>query len=242
MRDSDRDREEPSRRAGRGARFVAAFAVAGVAAAALAWPAVPEGAEARFVALALIGLAVGVGVVRRIARAPLSRTLGHAGVWLLVAALAAVGYGFRDEARYVFDRVRGDLAPEKGYGATAGEIAFRASPNGHFLVEALVDGVPLVLVVDTGASDVVLSRGDARALGVDPDALDYTRAYETANGVVMGAPVTLGEVRVGPVRLERVRASVNDAPMARSLLGMSFLGRTGGYAVRGDTLTLYAPE
>ncbi len=241
MHGFDRDRDR-GRRAGRGRWVVAAFVIAGTAAAAVAWPAVPEGGEARFVYLVLLGLAVGSGVAWALARAPLSRTLRHAGVWLLIAAMAAAGYSFRDEARYVFDRVRGDLAPERGYGATGGEISFRAGPRGHFLVEALVDRVPLVFLVDTGASDVVLSRDDARRLGMDPDALAYTRAYETANGVARGAPVTLREVRVGPIRLARVRASVNRAPMARSLLGMSFLGRIGGYAVRGDSLTLYAPE
>ena len=62
--------------------------------------------------------------------------------------------------------------------------------------------------------------------------------YRTANGTVTGAPVRLDEVRLGTIVLRDVRASVNGAAMNRSLLGMSFLGRLGGYQVTGDRMTL----
>ena len=101
-----------------------------------------------------------------------------------------------------------------------------------------MNGVALRFLVDTGASDVVLGPADARRLGFDVAALDYSRRYRTANGVVFGAPVTLDRVRVGPIALDDVRASVNGAEMARSLLGMSFLGRLKGYEVSDDVLTL----
>lgn len=171
---------------------------------------------------------------------PLPRFLHHAAIWLALAAFAFVAYSFRDEARFVLDRVAGDLHPERGYGAGESEISFRAGGDGHFAVEVLVDGTPLVMVVDTGASDVVLTRRDARRLGLDPAALAHSRAYATAGGVVMAAPVVLGEMRIGPIAVARVRAAVNPAPMFRSLLGMSFLSRIGGYRVAGDTITLHA--
>jgi len=107
------------------------------------------------------------------------------------------------------------------------------------VVEALVDGEPVRFLVDTGASDVVLSPADARRIGFDPAQMSFTRTYNTANGLVQGAPVRLGAVEVGPIRIEDVRASVNGADMRRSLLGMSFLSRLGGYEVSEDALTLY---
>ena len=202
---------------------------------------VPEGRGPSFVYLVLLLVFLGTGLVWYLRRAPVARGLRHAALWLAVFGLAFVGYSFRDEARQVLDRVRGDLVPRAGFGADEREISFRAGRTGHFLVEARVEGVPITFLVDTGASDVVLSREDARRLGRDPERLVYSRAYRTANGVVMGAPVTLDEVAIGPVVLERVRASVNDTPMEASLLGMSYLGRIGGYRVSGDRLTLYAP-
>ena len=93
-------------------------------------------------------------------------------------------------------------------------------------------------LVDTGASEVVLSPRDAERLGFDLKSLNFNRIYQTANGTVTGAPVRLEEIRIGPIVVSDVRASVNGAEMKRSLLGMSFLGRLGGYRVNGDVLTL----
>ena len=226
---------------GKGRWLAWAALLAAAAGAAWAFSAVPEGDGARFVYLVLLLAFLGGGLFWGLRRASLSRNLRHAAIWLALGLVVFVGYSFRDEARFVLDRVQGDLAPERGYGATEGEISFRAGRGGHFAVEALVEGVPIVFLVDTGASDVVLSAEDARRLGLDPARLDYTRAYQTANGTVMGAPLLLEQVTVGPVVVRDVRASVNSAPMEGSLLGMSFLGRIGGYRVLGDVLTLYAP-
>ena len=66
------------------------------------------------------------------------------------------------------------------------------------------------------------------------------RSYSTANGIGRGAPVRLDRIMLGPIDLVNVRASINEAAMDRSLLGMSFLNRIGGYQVRGEVLTLLA--
>jgi aspartyl protease family protein len=213
---------------------------AGVVAAL--WSALPPGAELDFVKLMLIGLFVGAGVVCGLRRVPLGRSLRYAAIWLIIGGVIFVGYSFRDEARYVLDRVSGDLVPERGYGATETEISFRAGPNGHFLVEALVEGRAIHFVVDTGASDVILTREDARILGYDPDALVYSLPYNTANGTVMGAPLRLERLEIGPIVVRDVRASVNRMHMEHSLLGNSFLSELAGYKVSGDVLTLYAPQ
>ncbi len=171
-------------------------------------------------------------------RGRLRETAKQIAAWIAIALVAIAGYGYRFEIKAVGERLLGELAP--GYGIATGEasVVFRIGAGGHYRVEAVVDGVALVFLVDTGASEVVLSRADARRLGLDPGALDYTQVYVTANGVGRGAPVTLSEVVVGPIRLTNVAASVNQAPMAGSLLGMSFLGRLSAYEVRNGSLTL----
>jgi aspartyl protease family protein len=166
------------------------------------------------------------------------RALRQAAAWLAIALVLVVGYSFRGELGAVKDRVLGELLPHRGTPAAAGAVSFRAAADGHFRVEALVDGRPIRFLVDTGASDVVLTPDDARRLGFDPARLAYSRLSRTANGVVRGAPVTLGEVVVGPIRLGSVRATVNGAAMGQSLLGMSFLERLAGFEVRNGRLTL----
>ena len=158
--------------------------------------------------------------------------------WAAIAVVLFSGYSYRYELAAVKNRLMAELFPHQGVEVSGGAVSFRIGKNGHFVVEALVDGVRIRFLVDTGASDVVLRPRDAERLGFDIKALAYTRSYRTANGTVLGAPVRLRQVRIGPITMGDVRASVNGAPMKRSLLGMSFLGRLSGYEVSRETLTL----
>ena len=114
------------------------------------------------------------------------------------------------------------------------EITVRADRGGHFMLDAFVDGAKLQFLVDTGASNLVLSRDDAAKAGVNMDNLAYSERYQTANGVALGAPVTLREFRIGAFELHDVRATVIASPMPFSLLGMSVLS----HEVSGSKLTL----
>jgi aspartyl protease family protein len=168
---------------------------------------------------------------------------GHAlrglAIWTAIALVLLALYAYRHEFARLKDRVLGDLLPHQGQTAGAeASVAFRARADGHFVIEAEVNGTRVRFLVDTGASDVVLSPADAQRLGFDLAKLDYSRRYNTANGVVLGAPVRLKRVAVGPIALQDVRASVNAATMSHSLLGMSFLGRLSGYEVKDSTLVL----
>jgi aspartyl protease family protein len=184
----------------------------------------------------LLGLLVvgGGGVVLAIQRQPLKQ-LRNAGIWLAIGLALVIGYSFKDE---LGSRLLGELMPQRGTANADGSVSFRAGTDGHFHVEARINGTRLRLLVDTGASQVVLSPSDARRLGFDLARLDFRHVSETANGPVAGAPVTLREVAVGDVRLADVAASVNGAEMSESLLGMSFLSRLSGFEVSGDRLTL----
>jgi clan AA aspartic protease (TIGR02281 family) len=113
-----------------------------------------------------------------------------------------------------------------------------AGPQGHFMVEAVVNGEPVAFMVDTGASHVVLTLEDARKLGFSASNLDFTRQFESANGVVRAAPVALREFRVGQFQLYDLEAFVNGGPLPISLLGMSFLERLRSYEVARARLVL----
>ncbi len=165
------------------------------------------------------------------------RALGHGGIWLACLAVLLLGYSYRRELGDALTRVTGEVLPYRGT-TEDGAIAFPVASDGHFRVEAKVDGVAIRFLVDTGASDVILTRRDAERLGYRPDRLAFTLRYSTANGTVRGAPIVLKSMEVGPIRLDEVRASVSEAELERSLLGMSFLGRLGAFEVREGTLIL----
>ena len=176
----------------------------------------------------------GSGLVLAIRREPLKQ-LRNAAIWLALGLALVIGYSFKDE---LGSRLLGELVPQRGTANPDGSVTFRAGEDGHFHVEARINGTRLRMLVDTGASQVVLSPSDARRLGIDTARLDFRHLSETANGPVSGAPVTLREITVGSVRLTDVMASVNGAEMSESLLGMTFLSRLSGFEVSGDRLTL----
>ncbi|MEO3428787.1 TIGR02281 family clan AA aspartic protease [Pelagibius sp. CAU 1746] len=171
-------------------------------------------------------------------RVPLRETLRNAAIWAGIAGVLLIGYTYRDDFSGVGSRLGGELLPSRAVELGAGEVEIRAGRDGHFTVTAEVNGQPVDFLVDTGASDIVLGPDDARRLGYDPALLSFTRQYQTANGVGRGAPVRLDSLAVGPIVFNDLPASVNEASMGESLLGMTFLRRLDSYEVRGDRLIL----
>lgn len=156
----------------------------------------------------------------------------------LVLILAATGYAYRFELQGVAQHVLGALLPYRGEEVGEGSVSFEAWPDGQFRVDAAVNGTPVMFLVDTGASDVVLTPQDAARLGYDRQNLDFSDSYTTANGSVTGAPVVLDEIAIGPIRMHDVAAAVNGAPMPYSLLGVTFLDRLASFEVKDGVLTL----
>lgn len=187
--------------------------------------------------VAAILVLAGGGVFMVYPRRPL-RALRDAGIWLGIGLALLIGYSFWSDVDEVGRRLTGELLPLAGTENADGSISFRADNYGQFHLEADVDGVRVLFMVDTGASDVTLTPEDAERLGFDLRALDYSQVYESANGPVRGAPVRLREIVIGSIRLTDVSASVNEVAMSESLLGASFLRRLSGYAVNDDRLTL----
>lgn len=118
------------------------------------------------------------------------------------------------------------------------ETVLEPDRQGHYWVEAVLDGEPVTFIVDTGASDVILAPADAKKLGIRTGGLRFDRRYQTANGEITGAVVRLRELRIGQQSVYGLDAVVVDAPLRVSLLGMDFLRRLDGFEVRGGRLVL----
>ena len=118
------------------------------------------------------------------------------------------------------------------------ELTIAAGPRGHFVTEAFINGTDIRVLVDTGASIVMLTPDDAEQIGFRPLDDDFSQVFQTPSGVMRGAPVVLQDVRIGHLEVDNVQATIAESPSAISLLGMSFLGRLEGYEVRGDELLL----
>jgi len=117
-----------------------------------------------------------------------------------------------------------------------GEV--RRAADGHYWAEARIDGRTVRLMVDTGASRVVLTRADAERLGLEVPGDAFSTTLTTAAGPVRAAPVRLNTVAVAGARVEQVEALVVEAGLPHSLLGMSYLGRLSAFTATPTQLTL----
>ena len=118
-------------------------------------------------------------------------------------------------------------------------VRIRRRPDGHFVASTQANGVTLTMLIDTGASTVVLKPADAQRLGIDVDKLKYTVPVQTANGTTYAAHVRLRNLTLGPISLNDVEALVaKPGSLKENLLGMSFLSRLRSYEFTSDTLTL----
>jgi aspartyl protease family protein len=195
-----------------------------------------ENSRLRLAYLAMFLVLCSGGIVAQAKRRGLSKVARDAIVWLLLILALVDGYSFRDDI--MNSALVAELMPQRLRVNADGSMEVRASQDGSFYIEARVNGEPVRFAVDTGASDIVLSPADARRAGIAPETLGYTRNYATANGIGRGAAVVIGRLEVGPITLQNVPASVNQAPMEESLLGMAFLRRLHGFRVIGSRLLL----
>ena len=134
--------------------------------------------------------------------------------------------------------MRRDVAPRQSVLADGSTIEVPRGPGGHYFLRVDVNGTPVDFIVDTGATDVVLTLEDARSVGLDPDNLPFLGSARTANGPVKTAFTTVDTMALGPLRYDRVRVAVNGGEMEESLLGMSFLSRFDKIEISGDALRL----
>jgi aspartyl protease family protein len=188
--------------------------------------------------LKLVLLVSAGGLVLVMFRERLSKALEAMAFWIVVGLLLVVGYTYRFELRDVADRVIAELVP--GHVARHGQDAeVVRGRDGDFSVTAHINGARVPMVIDTGASSVVLTQEAAKASGLPIEVLSYTVNVDTANGRTRAAPVTLERIVVGSVIERSVPALVaQQGQLKQSLLGMSFLNRLDSWEVRGNKLRM----
>jgi aspartyl protease family protein len=157
---------------------------------------------------------------------------------LLATAGAVVAYGdpvqIARAKSTVSSTVSGLLRPRA---VRAVQIA--RAQGGEFALQAKINGVNAPMVIDTGATSVVLSYETAKAIGLPLELLEYDVDVETAGGHTKAARLTLDRLAIGKLVERSVPALVvPHGQMKTNLLGMSFLDRLESWDVRADSLRL----
>lgn len=193
---------------------------------------------AQLIPLVLLLIIFAGGLFTR--RHKVSELVGGVFLWAGLFAVAMVTYAYRDELLGVAGRVAGEFQPGVALvDAEAGTATFRRGMNGHFEVNATINGHTTPMIFDTGASAVVLTIADAQAAGVNINSLRYTVPVSTANGQGLAARTRLDSIEVGGIVRRNLTAFVTrDGALETSLLGMTFLETLSRYVVTQNSLEL----
>ena len=183
-------------------------------------------------------LAAGGGGLLVKLRFDTNRTMAQFGIWVAIFCGLILLYSFRNDFGALGARLVGELTPRDGRVEGDRIMSYPLAENGHFQVHAEADGTPLDFLIDSGATNVVLTPAAARRLGYDLNLLQFDKLAQTANGYVRGATIVISEFRVGNIVMHDLPATVNSVDMSNSLLGMDFLRRLKSWRVEGERITL----
>lgn len=193
-----------------------------------------QGGVDPYLVRAMIILFIFGGAAAFWSRSSILRLLKVAGIWMVIIVAISGFYLFRSDFG---DRFMASLDPA-GVVSTGEGLIVQRSRDGHFWLRARFNGVPLLMMVDTGASNVVLSPEDAKKIGLSSNQLNFSGRADTANGSVSFARATITSVGIGDQTYFDVPVTVNGAEMQGSLLGLTLLDRFASVEFRGDTLIL----
>jgi aspartyl protease family protein len=162
--------------------------------------------------------------------------------WLAIFAFLGVIYTYRYEFELVGRRVMANLVPGVVSEGVTGsrEVTVPRGGGGTYMVRVALNGARATpMLVDTGASALVLTEADARRAGIRVEDLSFSVPVQTANGPALTASTTVQTVAVGPIVERNVRALVaRPGALTTSLLGHTFLDRLESYEVRGGRMVL----
>ncbi len=166
------------------------------------------------------------------------QNLSFAAIWLVLLFVFVLGYSYRAEFVDLKDRMLGNLLPSHAQRHEDGAIMLRRAEGGHFYFTLSVNRTPVRFMVDTGASNISLSKKDAARVGIDVTNLRFNQPTLTANGTSMSAHITLDSIGVDGVVFYDQPATVARNLSGNSLLGMAFLDQFHSVQIEGDILTL----
>ena len=160
-------------------------------------------------------------------------------LFILVVATAAAVLVYGDPSRIANASSTVQTMLHQRVSARARNVQISRDQGGEFKLRAKINGVVAPMVIDTGATSVVLTYETAKAAGLPLELLDYNVPLETVGGNTKAARLTLDRLAVGRLVEHSIPALVVPrGQMKTNLLGMSFLDRLESWEVRADRLLL----
>lgn len=166
-------------------------------------------------------------------RQPIGKTLKMVLAWVAIFGVAFILFSFRSEFSVIGQRLKAEAtgAPI----AVGEELRIPIADDGHFWVDAKLNGRDVRFMVDSGASITTVSRRVAEASGMEIGN-EYV-IVSTANGPARATKARANRLQVGSIARTDFRIDINENDDV-NLLGMNFLSSLGGWRVEGNYLVL----
>jgi aspartyl protease family protein len=156
--------------------------------------------------------------------------------WAAIFGAGFILFTFRDNFGWVAQRLKAEALGtpvEEGR-----ETRIPMAIDGHFWVEANVNGEPVKFLVDSGATMTTIGRTTARRAGVEvsPRADQFVR---TGNGIIRVSSGRADEVEIGGIVRRDVRLQIAEQDNL-NVLGMNYLSSLTRWGVEGRWLVMVA--
>ena len=184
-------------------------------------------------AIFLLVMLVFVGSSLFAMRLPIGQAAKMAIGWVAIFGVGFALFAFRDDFWAIGQRLKAEAtgAPV----VTGEEMRIPVSEDGHFWVDAKINGQETRLMVDSGASITTVSVAAAEAAGLQPGM--RVNMVETANGVIRMRRATVDSFELGPILRPELAVNINERD-STNVLGMNFLSSLSGWGVQGNYLVL----
>ena len=188
-----------------------------------------------FVYLLSCLILVGSGLAVR--RAPIGQTLKMALAWVLIFAAGFAIFALRNDFRALGGRIMAEVTGEAAQRADGGVLRIRRQDDGHFWVDAELNGHQARFLVDSGATVTTIDRATARIAGIEAEGR-FGVLVDTANGVATVQRGRADRLKLGPIERSDLAVHIAAAEHDTNVIGMNFLSSLSAWGVEGSTLVL----
>lgn len=192
--------------------------------------------SAELIWLLLAMVLVGSALLSR--RWSLTGALGMALWWVVIFVIALGIFSYRNEIGLVANRVKSEVTGEAQQRAEGSTLRIAKGLDGHFWVDAQVNGNAMRFLVDSGATITAVSESAAMGAGLNIDQSGFPMMLTTANGQIEARRSNIATLQIGPLRASDLSIVVSPAFGDVNVLGMNFLSQLKSWRVEGDEMIL----
>lgn len=138
----------------------------------------------------------------------------------------------------VIGRVSSEIFPSKAYITDTGEVRINKGAANQYLVEGRVNKETVLFLIDTGATNTVLTLKDAAKARINVEKLNFRNPINTANGINYSATILVNSFEIGNIQLNDFKILVLQEGLFNSLLGMDFISKLSQFEFKNSVLIL----